>query len=257
MRLWVFSDLHLTFADVATPLQIPVADICVVAGDIHVKGPERSIDWLAEHVSPHMPVVFVAGNHEYYHAGYTESLARGREVAAGIENLHFLENDEVRIGDVVFAGATLWTDFELMGHRPFVVSYCERMMNDYHEIALTREQRRIRLRVPHTVKFHRESRKFIEGFLERHRGSRTVVVTHHAPSRYSIPPCFENDISSAALASDLAALIIDRGPVLWVHGHVHDQFGYKLGKTRVLCNPRGYPGEPSFEDFDFAKVVEI
>jgi Icc-related predicted phosphoesterase len=229
----------------------------VVAGDIHVKGPARSIAWLAEHVCPHMPVVFVAGNHEYYHAGYTESLARGREVAGEIENLHFLENGEVTIHGVVFAGATLWTDFELMGHRPFVVHYCELMMNDYDEIALTRNHRRVKLRVPHTVKFHRESRRFIEGFLNRHGGSRTVVVTHHAPSRYSIAPRFVNDISSAAFASDLAALILERGPAVWVHGHVHERFDYKLGKTRVFCNPRGYPGEPSFEDFDFRKVVEV
>ena len=229
----------------------------MVAGDIHVKGPERSIGWLAEHVCPYMPVVFVAGNHEYYHAGYTESLARSREVAAGIENLHFLENDEVMINDVVFGGATLWTDFELMGHRPFVVHYCELMMNDYHEIAFTRQPRRARLRVPHTVKFHRDSRKFIEDFLARHCRSRTVVVTHHAPSRYSIAPRFENDISSAAFASDLAASMIERGPAVWVHGHVHDRFDYKLGKTRVLCNPRGYPGERHFADFDFGKVIEV
>jgi hypothetical protein len=204
-----------------------------------------------------MPVVFVAGNHEYYHAGYTESLARGREVAAEIDNLHFLGNGEVTIDDVVFAGATLWTDFELMGHRPFVVHYCGTVMNDYYEIALTRKPRRVRLRVPHTVKFHRESRKFIEAVLDRHRGSRTVVVTHHAPSRYSIADHFANDISSAAFASDLAALIIERGPALWIHGHVHDRHYYKLGNTRVLCNPRGYPDEPGFADFDFLKVVEV
>jgi Icc-related predicted phosphoesterase len=131
------------------------------------------------------------------------------------------------------------------------------MMNDYYEIALTRKSRRVRLRVPHTVKFHRESRDFMDGFLGRHGGSRTVVVTHHAPSRHSIANHFANDLSSAAFASDLAGLIIERGPELWVHGHVHERHYYKLGKTRVLCNPRGYPNEPGFADFDFAKVVEV
>jgi hypothetical protein len=118
MRLWVFSDLKLT-ADVATPLAIPPADVCVVPGDIDLGGPEHSIEWLAQHVCPHMPVIFVAGNREFYLTGYIESLARGREVAAGIENLHFLENDEVSVGDVAFAGATLWIDLEIMGHLPF------------------------------------------------------------------------------------------------------------------------------------------
>nr|WP_299502292.1 metallophosphoesterase [uncultured Rhizobium sp.] len=257
MRLWVFSDLHLAFADVATPLAIPAADVCVVAGDIHVKGPERSIAWLAEHVCPHMPVVFVAGNHEFYHAGYTEGLAQGREVAAGSENLHFLENAEVKIDDVVFAGATLWTDFEIMGHCPFAMHYCETVMNDFYEIAITKKPRRRRLRALHTIGFHRESRKFIEAFLYRHRETRTVVVTHHAPSKRSVATHYENDITSAAFASDMSTLITERGPTLWVHGHVHDRYDYRLGKTRVLCNPRGYPGERNFVGFDFGKVVEV
>lgn len=256
MRLWVFSDLKLT-SHVATPLEIPPADVCVVAGDINLGGPEHSIAWLAEHVCPSMPVVFVAGNREFYRTGYIESLARGREVAACIDNLHFLENDEIIIGDIAFAGATLWTDHEIMGHRPFAANYCEMMMDDYYQIAISMGRRSKKLRASHTAGFHRDSRKFLSDFLDRHRGSRTVVVSHHAPSRYSIAPRFANDLSSAAFASDLAALIIERGPDLWIHGHVHERFGYKLGKTRVLCNPRGYPGAPGFEDFDFAKVVEV
>ena len=27
---------------------------------------------------------------------------------------------------------------------------------------------------------------------------------------------------------------------LWVHGHTHDSFDYRLNGTRVVCNPRGY-----------------
>lgn len=229
----------------------------MVAGDIDIGGPDRGIAWLAEHVCPHMPVVFVAGNREFYQTGHTESLARGRKVADGIENLYFLENEEVKIDDVVFAGATLWTDFEIMGHRPFAMHYCELTINDYYAIAITRERRSRKLRASHTMGFHRESRRFLEDFLNRNRGSPTVVLTHHAPSRHSIAAPFANDISSAAFASDLAALIIERGPALWVHGHVHERLYYKLGKTRVLCNPRGYSNEPCFADFDFTKVVEV
>lgn len=63
MRLWVFSDLHLIFASMHTPIAVPDADVCVVAGDVCVNGPDRSITWLIEHVSPFMPVVFVSGTH--------------------------------------------------------------------------------------------------------------------------------------------------------------------------------------------------
>ena len=48
---------------------------------------------------------------------------------------------------------------------------------------------------------------------------------------------------------------------LWVHGHTHDSFDYKVnGHTRVVCNPRGYPqvlGGWENEQFDVDKVVQI
>lgn len=30
---------------------------------------------------------------------------------------------------------------------------------------------------------------------------------------------------------------------LWVHGHSHTAVDYDVAGTRVVCNPRGYPGE--------------
>ncbi len=61
-----------------------------------------------------MPVLFVAGNHEFYKSFMTESL----DAASKIGNdggVYFLENSCVTIGDAVFCGATLWTDFDIFG----------------------------------------------------------------------------------------------------------------------------------------------
>ena len=33
------------------------------------------------------------------------------------------------------------------------------------------------------------------------------------------------------------------GAALWIHGHTHTFFDYRAGGARVICNPRGYPGE--------------
>jgi Icc-related predicted phosphoesterase len=255
MRLWIFSDLHLNFAPMTTPIVIPDADVCVVAGDVSVKGPDRSVKWLIEHVSPFMPVVFVAGNHEYYHTSLEGGLAAGRTSAAE-SNVYFLENEALEINGVHFAGCTLWTDFELMGNRPFAMHHAELVMSDYHEVRLTSRSGR-RMRASHTVRMHQESRMFIEGFLERHRRDRTVVVTHHAPSRQAIAHHYATDLTSAAFASDMDALIIDRGPAIWIHGHLHERQSYTLGPTRIFCNPRGYPEEPSFRDFDFSATIDV
>jgi Icc-related predicted phosphoesterase len=255
MRLWIFSDLHLNFARMTAPIAIPDADVCVVAGDVCVKGPDRSVKWLIEHVSPFMPVVFVAGNHEYYNTSLEGGLAAGRTAAAG-SNVHFLENNALEINGVHFAGCTFWTDFELMGHRQFAMYHAELVMSDYQEVRLTSRSGR-RMRASNTVRMHQESRTFIEGFLERHRCDRTVVVTHHAPSRRAISHHYASDLTSAAFASDLDALVVERGPDIWIHGHVHEPQSYMLGNTRILCNPRGYPDERSFRDFDFARVMEV
>jgi Icc-related predicted phosphoesterase len=75
-----------------------------------------------------------------------------------------------------------------------------------------------------------------------------IVITHHAPSKQSLPVRFEEDIISAAYASRLDNLVDRSQARLWIHGHVHEAQDYVIGRTRVLCNPRGYPGElnPSF-----------
>ncbi len=36
---------------------------------------------------------------------------------------------------------------------------------------------------------------------------------------------------------------------------MHDACDYRIGETRVICNPRGYPGE--WGHFDAALVIDI
>jgi Icc-related predicted phosphoesterase len=60
---------------------------------------------------------------------------------------------------------------------------------------------------------------------------------------------------SAAYVSDLSAVIKKGKPTAWIHGHVHESFDYRVGATRVLCNPHGYASEnPSFNP---SLVVEV
>ena len=61
---------------------------------------------------------------------------------------------------------------------------------------------------------------------------------------------------SAAYASHLDDFVAESGALLWIHGHLHTQKDYKIGNTRVICNPRGYPDEPN-NDFMQDYVVHI
>ena len=70
-----------------------------------------------------------------------------------------------------------------------------------------------------------------------------VLVTHHAPSIQFIPEKFRNELVSAGYASNLESFIHKTKPDLWIHGHVHEAFDYCIGQTRIINNPKGYPGE--------------
>lgn len=54
-------------------------------------------------------------------------------------------------------------------------------------------------------------------------------------------------------------MIKDWQPALWLHGHTHGSFDYRVGNTRVICNARGYAknGINENPDFDDACVIEL
>jgi hypothetical protein len=43
---------------------------------------------------------------------------------------------------------------------------------------------------------------------------------------------------------------------LWIHGHIHARQDYFCGRTRVVCNPRGYADDVE-TCFDPGFVVEV
>ena len=88
------------------------------------------------------------------------------------------------------------------------------------------------------------------------KGGKIVVVTHHAPSPESIPPSFQESAFNPCFASDMTRFITESKVRLWIHGHIHAHSDYMIGNTRVLANPRGYPGE-SKTGFEPGLVVEV
>jgi hypothetical protein len=163
-----------------------------------------------------------------------------RRAAEGTR-VHVLENDAFTLGDTVVLGCTLWTDFELFGNPRVAGAHATQTMTDYQKIRVSPAYRR--LRSIDTAMHHRRSRAWLESQLEQHRGKSLVVVTHHAPSPRSLAPATAQDLTNAAYASDLDAVVERSDARVWIHGHVHTSSDYVLGHTRVLCNPRGYPDE--------------
>ncbi len=259
MKLWVFSDLHLEFDNFRKPLRprdFPDADVCVVAGDI-LNGCANSIEWLADEVAPVMPVIFVAGNHEFYGDSIFEGLEWGRQAAAKHPDVHFLENGSVVIDGVRFLGCTLWTDFALDGRAPREIAWAaatfEGRLNDTRQIAWRRLPAYEAFTAKRAQELHASSRAFLRR--EMPFDGQTVVVTHHAPHPRSVHPKYKGGSLNPSFASDLGEMMELWRPALWIHGHVHDSFDYRVRDTRVVCNPCGYGNEnPAF---DPGLVVEI
>lgn len=260
MRCWILSDLHRDVGIPWTPPAIPDADVAIVAGDVG-QGLVDSIGWLSAAIRPHMRVILVAGNHEFYRRTFLEELPLGRE-AARRQGVDLLEDGTVAIGGVAFSGCTLWTDYRADGDALMRASMedARHGMNDHRLIAWTRKPEWKRFRPEEAFALHRASVAFLAtaladpsppGPAPRVR----VVVTHHAPSTRSIAPAFRGKPLNPCFASRLDGLIEASGPALWVHGHTHTSFDYRIAGTRVVCNPKGYGTENTA--FDPGLVVEI
>ena len=236
MRIQLASDLHLEFLAQQFPGECtlapaPGADVLVLAGDI---GNGRLA--IALFANWPVPVVYVAGNHEFYGRDWMSTRHALREAAQGTA-VRFLDNSAVVLSGVRFLGSTLWTDYRY----PCPLSQRESM--DLASISLN-DHRRIyadgNLFTPDmALAEHQQTRAWLQAQLALPYSGKTVVVTHHGPSLLSVHPRYAGDPLNAAFVSDLGDLM--RGVPLWLHGHVHDSFDYALNGCRVVVNPRGYP----------------
>ncbi|WP_043588738.1 metallophosphoesterase family protein [Geminisphaera colitermitum] len=248
MRIHLLSDLHLEFAPFVSP-RIEV-DCVVLAGDIGTRA--TGLRWIRETYSG-VPVIYVLGNHEFYGERLPRLTEKFIEQAAGT-NVHILENSSIEIGGFRFFGATLWTDFMLLDAPVEASAAAIADMNDYARVRHWPSHRK--LRPHHTREAHAHSRRALEEFLTTGDPVKSIVVTHHAPSLSSLPEYRQTDLISSAYASRLDDLILRHQPALWVHGHIHHASDYRIGRTRVVSNPRGYPDEP-VPGFQADRVLDV
>ncbi|MES1265545.1 MAG: metallophosphoesterase, partial [Variovorax sp.] len=271
MRALILSDLHLEF-EPFEPLPKGEFDVVILAGDIHTPG-RRAVEWAEAHFAG-KPVIYVPGNHEYYGSRMDLAQSETRAVATGGQ-LDLLDGDEVVIDGVRFLGCTLWTDFELAIETPegrrrdagLAMRRATNLMNDYTLIRTAvelaepdtwRSRQGRRLRAEDTLRFHQRQRAWLSEKLEETLVGPTVVVTHHPPHRGSLATRYAEDWVSGAFVNELPETFFDV-PVLWVHGHTHQSFDYRVRSCRVVCNPRGYvnwSGRTENQAFDPGLVLQ-
>lgn len=237
MKIALYSDLHLELYPYL-PEVLP-ADMVILAGDIHTKA--RGIRWAAETFG--VPVLYVAGNHEYYAGHLDNTLTKMRDEAAKTNGqVTILERETVECGGVRFLGATAWTDFSIHGERLYSALDAEHSMNDYVRIRATENYRKL---IPSDlIRINEATRDWLRRELATPYDGKTVVITHHSPCPQSIPEWRRlcRDKLNPAYANDWTQESFWRPDCvdLWAHGHIHDACDYIEKGVRVVSNPLGY-----------------
>ena len=266
MKIKLVSDLHLEFSDINIKNDQNY-DVLILGGDICIAQdlddfPEQNVRTAAmlEMLSsrqekaqrfrdffkrcsfqfPH--VIYIMGNHEFYHGKFYAAVDYMRDECAKYPNVYMLEQDMKIINDVVFVGGTLWTD---MNRRdPLTMHAVKDMMNDFRIVRNDQREYAAMSTLDVAIR-HDKTLGYIKLIVQEHKDKKCVVVGHHAPSFKSVSEQYASQtLMNGGYASDLSEFIMDHPQiVLWTHGHMHQPFDYVIGETRVVCNPRGYEND--------------
>lgn len=235
MKIALLSDLHLSVSGLEFPERLD-ADVMVLAGDLG--RPHRGIEWAK---ATRLPTLFVAGNHDFYGSDLVTSYQQIRELTVDTP-IRLLERSELIQDGVRFLGCTLWTDYRLFdspASRTLGIEQAVRLSHDFSRIRLAPDFEECFTPAVSQMLFL-QSVQWLEDCFARPHDGPTVVVTHHAPALGSIAERFRSSPINASFVSDLTAHILRWRPVLWLHGHMHNSLDYRVGGTRIVCNPRGY-----------------
>jgi len=253
MRIALLSDIHLSVN--ALPFPDVDADIVVLAGDI--SRPAAAIEWAK---SCPAPVVYVAGNHEFYGSDLVSTYEHLDRLSQGTQ-IHVLERSEYVHNGVRFLGCTLWSDYRLFDSaedRAQGIDLATKVIRDFTHIKISPDFQDLFTPAISQLVFL-QTVAWLEDCFTKNRTMPTVVVSHFAPTRLSISPAFASSPINSSYVSDLEERIKDWQPALWLHGHTHGSFDYRVGNTRVICNARGYAknGINENPEFNGSYVIDL
>lgn len=204
MKIHLVSDLHL---DVNTNFVLPKteSDVLVVVGDMHNGKIRDTIDFLEEwRTWHHKPVIFVAGNHDFYHYEINAATVCFKTLCKDID-VTFLDNSSYLWSNpkteekVLFVGGTMWSD------QSFNAAGVQNDLADYHFIKNSANCKSFYdgpglIRDKDTIGLHNEFLMKAEGIVNKHEG-KICMVTHHGPSAKSIHPDYDGDTHNGYFSS--------------------------------------------------------
>lgn len=262
MKIQIKSDLHfeqflcrnspLTEDEKSSLFVSPETDVLVLAGDI-INANDQHADFLINELKDcQVPILYVPGNHEYWHGSFLKSRDFLKEKFKDT-NITLLNRDwniiKNKAGEsVLFIGATLWTSLTHPIH-VIIAKDCPdfKLIKDLNPEIWTNK---------YIEEYHFISQALSHPEFE---GMKKVVITHYLPSYFSVPTRFkDNEANCIFVAQRCEELMQDEySPELWIHGHTHDSNDYTLYNTRVVSNPKGRGGRDTNKTYNNELIIEI
>lgn len=260
------SDVHLEFG-LAKPMTIAGENL-ILAGDITLL---RSLDpdktdssnrklrertrAFFDHVTTNFKRVFyLTGNHESYSFNIDLEDKYIKDYLPG--SVVHLKNSSYEFDDgTVIMGCTLWTNMN--NNNPDTMRVVGNGMNDFRII--TKKDGQEVFTPIDAYNKHVESMDFLTKELEKYKDRKVVVATHHSPSQKGNNRDHMGGVLDYGYYSDLEGFIKEHPNIkYWVFGHTHIQTEFKIGKTKVVSNAKGYEGrEHSAFTFDPDKYFKL
>jgi hypothetical protein len=266
MRIVYFSDVHIEIRESqpAAPWSdtLPLGfgpelsafvgetDLLILAGDIGRVHSTRNVSPLsyAREAADFLGcgVVLVPGNHEYYRGCFRED--RAALLAAGDRTVTVLDRGQASIArggaPLRILGATLWTDYAVVGDPAVAMTAAEREIYDHRLIR--RSEGSGFFSPVDALMEHRRSRTWLLQKLTEPADGPTLVVTHHVPhSAVRHPGHGLNELAPAFCSDcdDLMEAASAAGVAAWIFGHHHWSLATETRGVRLLSAQLGYPGE--------------
>lgn len=222
-RFQIFSDLHLEYhSDLGNKF---LENIEISAENVILAGDICSLD-LMDSVykafsKKYKRVFFVLGNHEFYGHTFDTVFTEANRLQKTLNNVYWLNRSIFTIDNLRILGCTLW-----FRNDPLNIEH-QHKLSDFTNITEFE-----------TTVYSQNALDI--SFLEDVMKHGDIVVTHHLPTSKSVMPKFRGSDLTRFFYCDMDSIILDKKPLIWVHGHAHDPFDYIHGETRVICNPYGY-----------------
>jgi predicted phosphohydrolase len=213
--------------------------ILILAGDIGYPTSSNYFEFLSSCCKYYKDVIFVSGNHEYYHSDFETINNLLIKESSNISNLHFLLNNSIIIDNYKFIGTTLWTNVDKYTKERVGTS-----MNDYVFIK-NKENDNNFISVNDTNDLHKKQLDYIEEELSKEENKYiNIVITHHLPSKKLISKKYiQYGSLNKAFYTDCEYLFHKYNIKTWICGHSHTKMNDVINNTQLILNPFGYKNE--------------